>query len=94
MSDLSIAPGWKAGGFAAWNLTGPGQMNCRACGRVMELLLKIDSYELRDGASWRPVGEGPDCPREPTGVVVGNWGKLNIFACPADPSHPHHFSVQ
>ncbi|PWK65458.1 hypothetical protein BCL76_11264 [Streptomyces sp. CG 926] len=30
----------------------------------------------------------------PTGVVVGNHGKLNIFACPQDPSHPHGFSVQ
>ncbi|WP_329385192.1 hypothetical protein OG625_25025 [Streptomyces sp. NBC_01351] len=99
-SDLSVAPGWKAGGFAAWNLTGPGEMDCRSCGRAMELLLKVDSHEwrARDGYSWRPVEERGDLSVPVTDglpeIAVGNYGKLNVFACPADPAHPPRFSVQ
>jgi hypothetical protein len=26
--DLSTAPGWKIGGYIAWNLTGPQRMAC------------------------------------------------------------------
>ncbi|MGW0394069.1 hypothetical protein ACWDYJ_24940 [Streptomyces sp. NPDC003042] len=91
-SDLSLAPGWKAGGHPAWNVTGPGTVDCRVCGRAMELFLTVDSREWRaDSRSWIPLEDGPDTP---TGVVVGNHGKLNIFACPEDPAHPHEFSVQ
>lgn len=99
-SDLSVAPGWKAGGHAAWNGTGPGRMDCPGCGHAMRLLLTVDSYEWRsDSESWRPrptgagAGAGADANR-PTGVAVGNFGKLNVFACPQDPAHPHRFSVQ
>ncbi|MEU9160258.1 hypothetical protein AB0D29_08245 [Streptomyces sp. NPDC048424] len=94
--DLSIAPGWKAGGHAAWNLTGPGSMDCRACGSAMDLLLTIATQEWHsDGTSWIPLEERPDDrTRTPTGVVVGNHGKLNIFTCPREPAHPHEFSVQ
>lgn len=95
-SDLSVAPGWKAGGHAAWNVTGPGSTDCPGCGHGMRLLLTVDSYEWRsDSASWRPLptagGAGANAP---TGVAVGNFGKLNVFACPQDPAHPHRFSVQ
>ncbi|MFE5808825.1 hypothetical protein [Streptomyces sp. NPDC056491] len=91
-SDLSVAPGWKAGGHAAWNLTGPGAMDCDACGSPMELLLTVATNEWHaDSRSWIPLEDGP---RNPTGVVVGNHGRLNVFACPGDPAHPHGFSVQ
>ncbi|MGW0753595.1 hypothetical protein [Streptomyces sp. NPDC002587] len=98
-SDLSIAPGWKAGGHAAWNVTGPGTTDCRSCGHGMQLLLTIDTYEWRsDSASWRPAPEGDAVPQTgsncPTGVAVGNYGKLNVFACAGDPAHPHRFVVQ
>ncbi|MCX5179200.1 hypothetical protein [Streptomyces virginiae] len=90
--DLSVAPGWKVGGHAAWNLTGPGTMDCEACGCPMELLLTVATTEWQaDRTSWIPLEDGP---MSPTGVVVGNHGKLNVFACPRDPSHPHGFSVQ
>ncbi|MFD9407811.1 hypothetical protein ACFWBN_12465 [Streptomyces sp. NPDC059989] len=94
--DLSIAPGWKAGGHAAWNLTGPGTLDCRTCGSATELLLTVATREWQsDGTSWIPLEERPeDQAQSPTGVVVGNHGKLNIFACPQDPAHPHEFSVQ
>ncbi|MET9571178.1 hypothetical protein ACFYNW_04640 [Streptomyces virginiae] len=94
--DLSVAPGWKAGGHAAWNVTGPGSTDCPGCGRGMRLLLTVDSYEWRsDTESWRPLptSAGADANR-PTSVAVANFGKLNIFACPHDPAHPHRFSLQ
>ncbi|WP_328963280.1 hypothetical protein [Streptomyces virginiae] len=90
--DLSVAPGWKVGGHAAWNLTGPGTMDCEACGCPMELLLTVATTEWQaDRTSWIPLEDGP---MSPTGVVVGNHGKLNVFACPRNPSHPHGFSIQ
>ncbi|MFD6229204.1 hypothetical protein ACFWFZ_20380 [Streptomyces sp. NPDC060232] len=94
-SDLSVAPGWKAGGHAAWNVTGPGSTDCPGCGAGMRLLLTVDSYEWRaDSESWRPPATSGADGNRPTGVAVGNFGKLNVFACPHDPAHPHRFSVQ
>ncbi|MFJ9550218.1 hypothetical protein [Streptomyces erythrochromogenes] len=60
-------------------------------------LLTVDSYEWRsDSESRRPLpaeaGSGVDANR-PTGVAVGNLGKLKVFACPRGPAHPHRFSV-
>jgi hypothetical protein len=97
-SDLSIAPGWKVGGFASWNVTGPGSMDC-ACGRAMEPLLAIDSSEW-DGAtrSWIPLEDQAsahaDGASTPTEVVVGRGGTLHVFTCSDDPTHPHRLSIQ
>ncbi|MFG2751129.1 hypothetical protein [Streptomyces xanthophaeus] len=95
--DLSVAPGWKAGGHAAWNLTGPGTIDCRSCGSPTQLLLTIDTHEWHGAdSSWIPLEDShlEDGAFAPTGAVVGNYGKLNIFSCSQDPSHPHGFSVQ
>ncbi|MGW6585089.1 hypothetical protein [Streptomyces globisporus] len=35
MGDLSIAPGWKVGGFASWHLTDPAPVDCQVCGTAM-----------------------------------------------------------
>jgi hypothetical protein len=43
--DLSLAPGWKVGGFANWSLTDPYPMNCAECGTTMTLLFTADSGE-------------------------------------------------
>ncbi|MEJ8640824.1 hypothetical protein WKI68_03840 [Streptomyces sp. MS1.HAVA.3] len=64
----------------------------------MALLLTIDSSEWHaDSESWRPAQDA-DASRHgsssPTGVAVGNFGKLNVFTCPHDPAHPHGISVQ
>ncbi|MFD5895405.1 hypothetical protein [Streptomyces sp. NPDC060366] len=96
--DLSIPPGWRAGGFASWHLTDAHIMKCSACATPMELLLTIDSSEWDGGSgSWQPLEERGLPPHRfatPTEVTVGRWGELNIFACPADPGHPHGHSIQ
>ncbi|MET7483476.1 hypothetical protein [Streptomyces sp. NPDC005538] len=96
--DLSIPPGWRAGGFASWHATDPYPMDCLTCTSPMQLLLTIDSSEWDGGSgSWRPLEE-QDAPAylaaRPTEVTVGRWGELNVFACPFDPRHPHRWSIQ
>ncbi|MCX4743949.1 hypothetical protein OG455_00210 [Kitasatospora sp. NBC_01287] len=65
--DLSVAPGWKAGGWPApFTFRDPpesesdDERHCGECGAPLEALLTIDSSEW-DGAngSWRPTEEGP-----------------------------------
>ncbi|MFI8865701.1 hypothetical protein OG810_23700 [Streptomyces sp. NBC_01693] len=98
MSDLSIAPGWKVGGFASWHLTDPAPVDCEVCGSAMPPLLTVDMWEC-DGASrsWLPVEDrdASDDPRviDPTGVYLGR-GLMRVHTCPADPVHPHRLSFQ
>jgi hypothetical protein len=96
--DLSIPPGWHVGGFASWHTTDPYPMDCLACATPMELLLTIDTSEWDGGSgSWRPVEERGLRPHpfaKPTQIHVGRDGELNVFACPADPAHPHQWSLQ
>lgn len=96
--DLSIPPGWRVGGFASWHVTDPSPMDCLTCSTPMELLLTIDSSEWDGGSgSWKPL-EDRDLPPHPfatpTEVRVSRDGQLNVFACPADPEHPHRVSFQ
>ncbi|MFD4661069.1 hypothetical protein ACFWP2_36255 [Kitasatospora sp. NPDC058444] len=96
--DLSIPPGWRAGGFASWHATDPYPMDCQTCGTPMRLLLTIDSTEWDGGSSsWKPL-EDRHLPTHqyatPTEVTVGRRGELNVFACPTDPDHPHRWSTQ
>jgi len=95
--ELSVANGWKVGGWANWNLTDPYSMACGDCGQDMDLLLRIDSAEWDGTGSWRPLEDvstaGP-APHKPTQVTIGRGYSLWIFTCPASFDHPHKMSMQ
>ena len=100
--DLSIAPGWKVGGWPDWALTDKQPTECDACGLPTILLLTIDSSE-GDGRwqpidRWQPIEEralGRDEARsEPTGIEIGGWGSLRFFVCTSCPDHPVRLDVQ
>jgi hypothetical protein len=86
--DLSLAPGWKAGGFASWSLSGPYPVNCAQCGTPMTLLFTADSSESQAGDSWRPAEEPADAPHDPTDITIGRGYSLYVFRCPASYEHP------
>ncbi|WP_236245277.1 hypothetical protein [Streptomyces sp. CC210A] len=97
-TDLSIAPGWKAGGFASWHATDPAPVVCD-CGQAMDLLLTVASSEWNNGCrSWipledRPIADTMDA-NIPTQVTVGRWGDMNVFICRTDPAHSHRLVFQ
>ncbi|SNY31434.1 hypothetical protein [Paractinoplanes atraurantiacus] len=80
--DLSVAPGWKAGGFASWSLSDWHAVDCATCGSPMKLLITAASSE-DDGT-----------PRTPTDVVIGRGYSLYVFACPRDARHPPGTAMQ
>jgi len=94
--DLSIAPGWKVGGWPNWALTDKQPTECDTCDQPTILLLTIDSSE-GDGR-WQPIEErglGRDEARsEPTGIEVGRWGSLQIFVCTTCPDYPVRLDIQ
>ncbi|WP_232542823.1 hypothetical protein [Streptomyces sp. QHH-9511] len=98
MGDLSIAPGWKVGGFASWHLTDPAPVDCAACGAPMPPLLTVDKCEWDGGSSsWLPLEDrdSADDPVviDPVGVYLGR-GLMRIHTCPVDPTHRHRLSFQ
>ncbi|MFZ3469262.1 hypothetical protein ACODT3_30750 [Streptomyces sp. 4.24] len=96
--DLSVAPGWKAGGWAApftfRDSGGPEELRCGVCGADTAPLLTAGYSEWEgEQGSWRPVEAGaeeaasfPD-PATPTLVTVGRGYTLQFYACSADPRH-------
>ncbi|MFH8618648.1 hypothetical protein ACH4E8_26790 [Streptomyces sp. NPDC017979] len=96
--DLSIAPGWKVGGFASWHLTGPTPVVCSSCGTPMRLLLTATDREWDAGSqSWVPV-EDRELVRvkganAPTGVSPAR-GTMSVFTCTTDPRHLHETVFQ
>ncbi|MFD4532114.1 hypothetical protein ACFWNL_14770 [Kitasatospora sp. NPDC058397] len=106
--ELSVAPGWKAGGWAPWSFTDPAPQYCRACGCRMDPMLTIATTEWRaDVRSWIPYEDRagatqagatrdavrPD-PAAPTMITVGDGYNQQIYACPAAPEHPHAALLQ
>jgi hypothetical protein len=92
--DLSLAPGWKVGGFANWSLTDPYPMNCAECGTAMALLFTADSTEWQGTGSWRPLEESVVASSEPTGVSIGRGYALYVFRCSASFDHPPATAMQ
>jgi hypothetical protein len=94
-SDLSLAPGWKVGGFANWSLTDPYPVNCAECGTAMTLLFTADSGEWHGtGGSWRPTEEPADASSNPVDVSIGRGYALYVFRCPASYEHPPATAMQ
>jgi hypothetical protein len=96
-----MAPGWKVGGYAKWQLSDLLPTPCRVCAGPTRLMLVIDSGEGTEDARWRPVEEAGVDPGslgydadEPTGVVVGRWGALRVFMCPTCPGAPFRLDQQ
>jgi hypothetical protein len=92
---LSVAPGWKVGGWPSWGPTDPVPRLCPTCDSEMHALLTIDSLEGNDTThSWLPAEEPTTCvdyfdPRQPTAVQIGSGYKQQLYICPAAPEHPH-----
>ncbi|MGV9822759.1 hypothetical protein [Nocardia xishanensis] len=94
-SQLSVAPGCKVGGWAPWSRTDAVALACTACGAPMDPLLTIASWEWAgDGYSWIPyedqnAPDGYPGAHEPTGLMLGDADKQQLFICSADPTHGH-----
>lgn len=100
---LSIASGWKVGGFPHW-LQDPDVPTC-SCGNPMEYLLTISSAEF-DGGTWqrwlaqedRHVWGGPyeercaaQCAPD---IMLGDMGSMNVFICRTCDGWPIHSVCQ
>ncbi|MFE1260156.1 hypothetical protein ACFW5X_06495 [Streptomyces albogriseolus] len=103
MDRLSIAPGWKVGGWTRWGLTDPMPRLCPACGTEADPLLTIATTEWNgDGESWQPeedrLDPTPLLPGTPpanfTMIDVARGYDLQLHVCPASPDHPHIELVQ
>ncbi|WP_433201589.1 hypothetical protein ACQP00_30795 [Dactylosporangium sp. CS-047395] len=94
-SDLSLAPGWKVGGFANWSLTDPQPMDCSACGTPMTLLFTAATHEWEGGdGTWRPLEEPAAASSGPTDVVIDRGYAVYVFRCPASFDHPPATTMQ
>jgi hypothetical protein len=100
--ELSVAPGWKVGGWAPWSFRDPSPQHCPACGTPMLPLLTIATGEWdASNHSWIPyenqaalssTSHGyPRYPRpsNPTAVQIGRGYNQQLYICPVAPEHPH-----
>ncbi|MEU8550580.1 hypothetical protein AB0C81_26965 [Streptomyces roseoverticillatus] len=97
-NHLSIAPGWKVGGWPQWGYTDPAPRPCPACGTAMDPLLTIATFEWNaEDDSWIPhevqaassTGDHRRDVVQPTRVQIGSGYKQQLYICPAAPEHPH-----
>lgn len=99
MDELSLAPGWKVGGWPPWGLTDPIPRFCVACGVAMSPLLTIPSNEWgADNKGWIPYEDQAlaalDDARvsNPPGVQISGGNNLQLYGCPE--FHPHTDLIQ
>jgi hypothetical protein len=102
-SRLSVAPGWKVGGWTRWGLTDPQPRLCRTCGTEMDPLLTIASSEWGGNTTdWIPDEEQAgarfvttfSAPSNPTGLDLARGYDLQLHLCPVSPDHPHLELIQ
>ncbi|GAA2214788.1 hypothetical protein GCM10009850_102540 [Nonomuraea monospora] len=92
---LSVAPGWKVGGWASWGLTDPVPQHCRVCGAPMAPLLTIATGEWDDSKqSWIPYEDRTAGHGHPTAVQIGRGYSQQLYVCPTTPEHPHSELMQ
>ena len=103
LNNLCTAPGWKTGGWTTWGDIDPVDRPCPECGTEQAPLLTIASSEWDGiGKSWLAEEEPTNPAPPPLGARNGNFTlidivggyNLQLYACPADPSHPHLELVQ
>ncbi|MFG2430753.1 hypothetical protein [Streptomyces sp. NPDC048590] len=97
--NLSVAPGWKAGGWASWGVTDPKPQFCPACDTPMDPLLTIATHEWSsNNHSWipyemrqstAPVRAGEPRPNQPAAIQIGRSYKQQLYVCPVSSQHPH-----
>ncbi|MFE4361539.1 DUF1963 domain-containing protein [Kitasatospora sp. NPDC056800] len=99
---LAEAPGIKLGGYPGWTRE-PCWPDCPTCGRTMEHLLTVSSWEY-DGQSyrtWLPLEDRDDETGEerrdadggrgahsPAGLMIGDAGGVYVFECRSCPDRP------
>lgn len=94
-ADLSLAPGWKVGGYANWSLTDPHPMDCAVCGTPMTLAFTAASADWNGThCSWRPSDEDPATSPGAVGVQIGRGYSLYIFRCPESVDHAPATAMQ
>ncbi|MGQ4484962.1 hypothetical protein ACN6LM_006340 [Streptomyces sp. SAS_281] len=102
-SELSVAPGWKIGGWTRWGLTDPMPRRCPECGTEADPLLTIAGSEWNAGTQgWAPEEDranltpSPPLPtaQEPTGLDIARGSNLQLHTCPVSPDHPHIELIQ
>ncbi|TYC69443.1 hypothetical protein [Streptomyces sp. CB01881] len=99
--ELSVAPGWKVGGWPPWGLTDPVARFCAACGAGMVPLLTIASNEWDAGShGWVPCEDQHLAALRRAGVAnppkvqVSKGNHLQLYVCPESPEHPHTDLIQ
>ncbi|GID96358.1 hypothetical protein ACFQFC_08520 [Amorphoplanes digitatis] len=87
--NLSVAPGWKVGGWAAFftfrDPADPDELRC--CGAPLEPLLTIADEWDPDSITWRPADEEGSTENNPTRVVIGRGYTLQVYRCTASSAH-------
>ncbi|MFC9997372.1 hypothetical protein [Nocardia sp. NPDC127526] len=101
--ELSVAPGWKVGGWGPWSFCDPQPMNCEVCDAEYRPLLTISSGEWQGGSrSWIPL-EDRRHPLDTVGlheasnqprVIIGRGYHMQIYVCPTSFDHPHFENMQ
>ncbi|GAA1015960.1 hypothetical protein Aple_011110 [Acrocarpospora pleiomorpha] len=101
--ELSVAPGWKLGGWGPWSFSDPWPMLCATCKTECRPLLTVSSGEWDGGSgSWIPLEDrvppaGPVGLREPSDppmVSIGRGYNMQIYICPVSFDHPHLENMQ
>ncbi|QLE74709.1 hypothetical protein FGW37_26765 [Streptomyces rectiverticillatus] len=99
--ELSVAPGWKVGGWPPWGLTDPVARFCAACGVGMVPLLTVASGEWdSSNHGWVPYEDqhlaalGTGDVANPPAVQVSRGNHLQLYVCPESPDHPHTDLIQ